>query len=117
MVRTVVFNVLPHAMHAHDWVCDDEHAKEAPNLTVDVIHLWVALLDVHKDVVPLEVAGSWIELIGLDPALLVGSVLNRRMVYHEVEVWIIQRGLFHVLRVRQMPQRLGLIGIALVNTE
>ena len=70
VVRTVRFDVLAHPVHAHFGMHDGERIEEASDLAIDVVHLRIALLDVHQHAVPLKIASRRIVLVVLKPVRL-----------------------------------------------
>src|SRR5205807_2145825 len=107
MVSAVGLDVLAHAMHGHGRIGNGQDIKEAANLRIDVVDLRIALLDVHKDVVPGKVASLGIHGGGI--FRLVGPMLDGRVINDEVEIGVVERRLLHVFGVGQMAKNAGLI--------
>src|SRR5436309_9041810 len=99
VIHAIRLDVLPHAVHGHDRIGDDQRSEKAADLWINVIHLRIPALDIHQDVVPGEVAGHRVVLVGFLPVGLVRAVLDRRMVNHPRDVWIIERRLLDVLGI------------------
>src|SRR2546422_1901333 len=65
VIRAIVLDVLAQAMRRHHRIDHRERVEETAELAVDVVHLWVALFDIHQNVVPEKIAGCWIVLVAL----------------------------------------------------
>src|SRR5713226_10223210 len=59
VIRAIVLDVLPQAVRRHHRIDHRERVEETAELTVDVVHLWVALFDIHQNAVPEKIAGRW----------------------------------------------------------
>ena len=105
MIDAVVLDVLADQVHAHLGMLDRQAAEGRADLGVDVVHLRVALLDLHQHVVPGEVAGRRVVEAVLLELRLAGAVLDGGVVDDEGQVGMVERRLLDVGGVGQVAQR------------
>ena len=91
--------------------------KAEPISGVDVVHLGIALLELHEHVMPGEIAGRRVVEALLFELRLARVMLEGGVVDDEGQVGMVQSGLFHVGRIRQVAQRRRLRGVSFVNAE
>ena len=77
----------------------------------------IANLDVHQDIVPAEIAGFGVVPFGIFELGLTRPVFERRVINDEGQVLVVERRLFDILRICQLPKRARLIRISLVHAE
>ena len=97
MVSAVGLDVLSQAVHGHRRIGDGQNIKEAANLRIDIVDLRIALLDVHKDVVPGKVARLGIHRSGI--FRLVRPVLDRGVIDDEGKVRIVEGRLLNIFGI------------------
>ena len=104
MIGSEVFDVPSHQVHAHLGVGDRENIKRRSEFGVHIIHAWVAFLQTHQIGVPLEVTGLRI-VHRLEGIFFTGAVFHTRVVHHEREVGVVERGFLDIAGVSQMTER------------